>query len=438
MASLRACIIGAGASGIAAAKALADRGIPFDCFERLGCIGGNWAFEQNPDAAAYRGLHMNTYRLDMQYADFPMRDDIADFPVHTDVLAYFNDYVDHFDLRRRITFGVTVERVSKAETGAWRVELDTGEEREYTYLLVANGHHWDPRWPEPAIPGHFDGLMLHSHAYSDSAIFADRSVAVIGMGNSAMDIVVESSYVARRSLLVARRGVWISPQYFFGSPTLPLPKSFWRLPWRLRQRVLQVIVRAAVGRYERYGLAKPDYGFLQAHPTTSDTILSRITHGDVVPKPGIVSLEGDSARFADGSVERVDVIVCATGYKITFPFFDDGFLDAPDNHIPLYLRVFHPEMENLAFIGLVQPLGAIPPCSEAQAKLVAAWIAGDYVLPDLATMRASASSDQAAHAKRFVATPRHTIEVDAAWYLHLLATELTRSTTRRRRAGRRR
>ncbi|HEX5999057.1 MAG TPA: NAD(P)-binding protein, partial [Hyphomicrobiaceae bacterium] len=36
------CIIGAGASGLAAAKTFVERGIPFDCLEREADIGGLW------------------------------------------------------------------------------------------------------------------------------------------------------------------------------------------------------------------------------------------------------------------------------------------------------------------------------------------------------------------------------------------------------------
>ena len=75
---------------------------------------------------------------------------------------------------------------------------------------MANGHHWDPRWPEPAFPGHesFTGQQLHAHAYVDNDLFAGKDVVVLGMGNSAMDIAVESSYVARNTYLAApARGV---------------------------------------------------------------------------------------------------------------------------------------------------------------------------------------------------------------------------------------
>ena len=148
----RACLIGAGSSGIAVVKALADASIEFDCFEKSDRIGGNWVFRnKNGMSAAYEGLYINTSRERMQFADYPMPKSYPDFPHHTQIAAYFDDYVDHFGLRRHITFETSVEH---AELGAgdpqrWRVRLSTGEERTYDSLLVANGHHWDPLGPEP-------------------------------------------------------------------------------------------------------------------------------------------------------------------------------------------------------------------------------------------------------------------------------------------------
>src|ERR671916_936604 len=106
-----AAIIGAGSSGIAAAKALQQRGIDFDCFEASDRVGGNWVFgNRNGMSAAYRSLHINTSRGRMEYSDFPMPASYPDFPHHTHIAAYFDSYVDHFRLRDRITFETTVIR----------------------------------------------------------------------------------------------------------------------------------------------------------------------------------------------------------------------------------------------------------------------------------------------------------------------------------------
>src|SRR2546421_6384374 len=214
-----ACVIGAGSSGIAAAKALHERGIPFDCFEKSDRVGGNWVFgNRNGMSSAYRSLHINTSRERMEYSDFPMPKSYPDFPHHTEIAEYFENYVDHFGLRDRIVFETGVEHAARGRDGVWTITLDSGEQRLYDALLVANGHHWDPRWPEPPFPGRFDGEQLHAHYYVDNADFADKNVLVVGIGNSAMDIAVESSFVAHRTLLSSRRGAWVLPKYLFGRP----------------------------------------------------------------------------------------------------------------------------------------------------------------------------------------------------------------------------
>lgn len=421
----RACIIGAGSSGIAAVKALHERGIPFDCFETSNEIGGNWVFRnRNNMSSAYRDLYINVSRERMSYSDFPMPSHYPDFPHHTHIREYFNAYIDHFGLRSLITFETTITRATRRADGAWEVTLDSGETRVYDALLVANGHHWDPRWPEPAFPGAdtFAGEQLHAHSYIDNSLFADRHVVILGMGNSAMDLAVESSYVAAHTYLSARRGAWIIPKYIFGKPVDQLPQDP-RVPFAIRQRLIHQVIRSYTGDPSRYGLPKPDHKFGEAHPTVSGRILDRIAHGTIVPKPNIAALEGSQVRFTDGSLVDADVVIYCTGYRITFPFFDADLISAPDNHIELFRRVFHPDMHNLYFIGLLQPLGAIMPLAEAQGEWVGDHLLGDYLLPSQTELRADIAADQAAMRKRYIASKRHTIQVDFDDYLRDIAIE---------------
>jgi dimethylaniline monooxygenase (N-oxide forming) len=421
----RTCIIGAGSSGIAAAKALLDRGVPFDCFEKSDQVGGNWVFgNRNGMSAAYRDLFINVSRERMAYADFPMPSSYPDFPHHTHIKEYFDNYVDHFDLREHITFETGVEHARKREDGVWEIGLDTGGTREYDALIVANGHHWDPRWPEPTFPGTdtFEGTQLHAHSYVDNSIFTGKDVVVLGMGNSAMDIAVESSYVAANTYLAARKGAWIIPKYVFGKPVDQMPNNP-RIPFAIRQRMIHQTIKTLTGPPERYGLPKPDHKFGEAHPTVSGRILDRIAHGTIAPKPNIASLEGQRVRFVDGNEVHADVVVYCTGYKISFPFFDADFLAAPENHIELFRRVFHPRIAGLYFIGLLQPLGAIMPLAEAQSAWVGDYLRGEYALPSPAELHRDIASDQAAMRKRYIASKRHTIQVDFDDYIYALDAE---------------
>ena len=436
-ASPTAAIIGAGSSGIAAAKALHERGIAFTCFEASDRVGGNWVFgNRNGMSAAYRQLHINTSRDRMEYSDFPMPKSYPDYPHHAQIAAYFDAYVDHFGFRDRIRFETKVQRAERGPGGGWTLTLDDGSVQRFDALLVANGHHWNARWPEPAFPGAdtFAGEQIHAHSYVDNDLFKGRDALVLGMGNSAVDIVVEASYVAERTFLAARRGAWIIPKYIFGKPTDQLPQDP-RVPFKIRQKIIHNIIKLNVGDPTRYGLPQPDHRFGEAHPTVSGRLLDRIQHGTITPKPNIARLDGGFVEFADGTREHVDVIVYCTGYKITFPFFDEGLISAPDNHIELFRRVFHPDLDDVFFVGLLQPLGAIMPLSEAQGQWVADYLKGEYALPGPAALREDIRRDQAAMRKRYVASKRHTIQVDFDDYLHVLERERRAGAARARAAG---
>jgi dimethylaniline monooxygenase (N-oxide forming) len=434
----RVCVIGAGSSGIALIKALHAGGIPFDCFERSDRVGGNWVFANtNGMSAAYRSLHINTSRERMAYSDFPMPDAYPDFPHHTQIAEYFDAYVDRFGIRDKITFQTGVEHARRDPDGLWEVTLSTGETRRYDALAVANGHHWDPRWPDPPFPGSFDGVQMHAHDYIDNLDLRDKQVLVVGIGNSAMDIAVESSFVARRTWLSSRRGAHILPKYVFGRPVDQIGVNALTplLPWAFRQAILSAVFRIGVGRMGDYGLPEPDHKIGGAHPTVSADFLNRIAHGEITWKPNLQRLEGAGVRFADDSVEPVDVIIWCTGYKVSFPFFDDSFLSAPDNDLPLFKRVFKPGIDNLCFVALLQPLGATMPLAEAQGRWVAAYLRGEYRLPPVAQMEADIRRERARMFKRYVPSKRHTMQVDFDNYLHDLGKERKAGGERARRQG---
>jgi dimethylaniline monooxygenase (N-oxide forming) len=436
----KVCIIGAGSSGIASCQVLAARGVPFDCFEAGSQIGGNWRYgNDNEMSSAYRSLHINTCRDVMEYAAYPMPKHYPDFPHHSQIAEYFDSYVDHFGLRERITFRTWVTRVEPDGSGGWLVgtrHRDTGQERtgRYRAVLVATGHHWDPRWPEPPFPGAdtFTGEQTHAHHYRVPGPYAGKRVLVLGIGNSATDIAVETSAVSERTFLAMRRGAWIVPKYYFGQPFDKIVKTpFGLAPFRVQRLIIRVALRVTQGRMTTYGLPQPDHRPLEAHPTVSADLLTRLAHGDLTVKPNIARLAGDKVEFTDGSVEPIDAIIYCTGYKINFPFLAPGLLDTTDNRIGLFHRVVPPEHPGLYFIGLVQPLGAIMPLAEAQSHWVADLLDGTAALPSRAAMHREIERYRVATARRYVASKRHTIEVDFRPYL----SELKRA---RRTAGQRR
>jgi cation diffusion facilitator CzcD-associated flavoprotein CzcO len=429
----KVCVIGAGSSGIAACQVLGARGIEYDCFEKGSGVGGNWRYgNDNGMSSAYRSLFINTSRARMEYASYPMPADFPEYPHHTQIARYFEDYVDHFGLRERIRFRAEVTAVEPAGE-RWEVTLADGETGVYDAVLVANGHHWDPKYPDPPFPGQesFTGEQLHSHWYREpDERFVDRNVLVLGIGNSATDIAAETSRVSAMTYLAMRRGAYVLPKFIGGVPLDQLaPEWANRLPFALTRFLLMREVDRVQGPMETYGLPKPDHKLGQAHPTISADLLTRIGHGRVTVKPNIERLDGRTVRFVDGSELQIDTIVWCTGYRITFPFLDASLLDVAGNQVPLYRRVVHPRRPGLYFIGLVQPLGAIMPIAERQSEWVADLLEGKAALPEPDRMERAIEREDAALRKRYVASSRHTIQVDFHAYMRQLERE------RRRRRG---
>ncbi len=423
--TLRVAVIGAGCSGIAAVKNLLEAGVrEVTCFEQQADVGGNWNYTADPShSSVCETTHLISSKRMSEFPDFPMPEDYPDYPSHRQVLAYFRAYARHFDLYPHIRFQTTVKRAAPRPDGRWVLTLDDGSEEVFDYLLVANGHHSVPRHPE--LPGRFAGRYLHAHDYKKSEPFRDARVLVVGAGNSGCDCAVEISRVARHVAISLRRPHYIIPKFFLGKPTDTFNAGLHWLPKPLVDLATRLSLRLQVGRYGDYGLPDPDFPVREDHPTLNSELLYRIRHGKVHPRKGIQAIEGHAVTFEDGTVESFDTLLAATGYQIAFPFFPEGLVRfEEEQRVPLYLRMFHPEHSRLIFIGLIQPQGAIWPLSDAQARLAAQYILGNWALPENLNELAEKEAEEIS--KAFLHSRRHTIEVHFQPYLKKLLRQIPR------------
>ncbi len=424
----RVAVIGAGCSGITALKNCLVKGLTTLCFEAGSDIGGNWIYSAEAShSSVCETTHIISSKTLSAYLDFPMPEHYPDYPSHDQVLAYFRSYADHFGLRKYIRFNTSVELAERQADDSWLLTLSDGSTERFDFLLTANGHHNHPRHPA-GVSEHFTGRYLHSHDYKHNRSFANERVLVIGSGNSGSDCAVEISRVAERVDISVRRPHYIIPKFFLGRPADTFNKSLRYLPKVLREPVQKLSLRFQVGRYTNYGLEEPTEPVTRSHPTLNSELLYKIRHGKVHPQRGVEKIQGKRVFFKDGREGEYDTIVAATGYKITFPFFNDAVVNYEEaDRIPLYLRMFHPDIPSLVFIGLFQPQGAIWPLSDAQAQLASAYILGEYELPPNLSSLADADSN---HIEReFSRSKRHTIEVHYHPFLKRLMRELAKATS---------
>lgn len=418
----RTAVIGAGISGLTAGKMLNDYDVPYTTFETSDRIGGNWAFgNPNGHSSAYRSLHIDTSKHRLSFKDFPIPDNYPAFPHHSDIKAYLDAYADAFGLLEHIEFNNGVVHARRNDGGGWQIDDQAGNTREFDLLVVANGHHWDPRWAD--FPGTFTGEAIHSHYYVDPHTpleLTGKRILVVGLGNSAADITVELSSRAlqNRVTLSTRSSAWIVPKYIAGRPGDKLFRTTPYLPLSWQRKAIQVLMPLMGTDPTLYGLPAPNHKIFEAHPTQSVELPLRLGSGDVVPKPNVSRLDGDVVHFEDGTSDVFDAIIYATGYNITFPFFETGLINAPENQIRLYKRIFKPGFEDLAFIGFAQAVPTLFPFVECQSRLLAAYAVKRYALPPVAEMERVIDADQKMYVGHCTDRPRHTQQVDYFYYEH--------------------
>lgn len=425
---------------MAVAKRFQEAGLPFECLEARDRVGGLWAYDDRT-GPAFRSLHSNTSRFALAYSDFPPPEGFPDFPHHADMARYFEDYVRRFRLGGNIRFNAKVAKAEPGDDGLWRVTLQSGEARVYDALVVANGHAWEPQWPDPPYPGEFTGRQIHARDYrdpSDPVQCKDRDVLIVGFGDSALDIACEIARKdgARRVYLSQRRGQWVLPKYLGGKPfdaagadrgrswtAALVPEALWTARMRAR-------VEAEFGRPQDFGLLPPSEPMFAGRAPVSQELYLRLGSGDIAPKPGVRALEGGRVHFVDGSSAPVDVIIWCTGYRIAFPFFDEAVLGAPGNKIALWRKMLDPRFANLFFAGLVRANCAAVAIVERQADWMAAYLTGAYQLPPGYIVEAERAGEYAAALRRFGGGAARAIAVDCGEYLGGLRGEMRRGALR--------
>ncbi|AJD49871.1 monooxygenase domain-containing protein [Isoalcanivorax pacificus W11-5] len=366
-------LIGAGPMGLATARNLDKQGIAFTGFELNDDVGGLWDID-NPHSTMYETAHLISSKTMTEFAEFPMRDDVAPYPRHDAMRAYFRDYARHFDLYRRFEFNTRVLSVEPDGAG-WLVTSERDgvtRTRRFHGVLIANGTLHHPNIP--TLPGDFAGRVMHSSEYRSPEVFRDQRVLVVGCGNSGADIAVDAVHHARSVDLSVRRGYYFLPKFLLGRPTDTLGKL--KLPRRLKQWADSLLIKLVMGKPSSYGLPDPDYRMYESHPVMNSLILHHLGHGDIQARRDIARIDGHRVCFTDGSEGEYDIILLATGYKLHYPFIDRKHLNWPQGAgaPQLYLNVFHPDYDNLFMMGMIEAAGLGWEGRNEQAEMAALYI----------------------------------------------------------------
>jgi thioredoxin reductase len=440
------CVIGAGASGLVVAKTLREQAIPVEVLEREDDVGGNWYYGRQC-SSVYASTHLISSKRMTEFTDFAMPKEYPPYPSHAQALEYLRSYARHFGLYESIRFQSSVLRVEPATDGddsaargseaapRWLVTTDDGQTRSYRGLIIASGHHWDPLWPE--LQGKFNGKILHARDYKTPDILAGKRVLVIGAGNSGCDIAVEAAQHAAAVYHSLRRGYHFLPKFVGGTPIDSGGELLhrWRLPLWARRAIVNFLIRMSHGRPERYGLPAPDHRLLETHPIVNSQLLYFVGHGRIQIRPAVQELLGNSVRFDDGREDEVDLILCATGYRVSFPFLDERLVFDERGMPRLFLNAFHPRYDNFFVAGLIQPNSGLWSLVDWQARLMAAFVRAQENDPAKARwfhkLKAS-RRDNSSGGIHYIGSERHKLEVEYFAYRERLKKLLSKFGVRLR------
>ena len=372
-------LIGAGPMGLCTARQLSKLQIPFQGFELHSDVGGLWDID-NPHSTMYESAHLISSKQMTELTEFPMSDDVSVFPHHSEIKQYFREYADQFDLRRHFHFGACVESTTPIEPGRWRVTWNAGgqqQEGEFAGVLIANGQLYQPNIPK--IEGEFSGELMHSSKYKSPTIFEGKRVLIVGCGNSACDIAVDAAHRAKSVSLAVRRGYYFLPKFVMGKPIDSIGGKI-QLPKRIKQLVDGAIVRLLVGKPSQFGLPDPDYRMYESHPVLGTVVLHHIGHGDIEVCRPPKKFNGDEVVMDDGRRQTFDLVMLATGYKLSFPFIERELLNWPgtgQSAAPqFYMNVFHPQRDDLFLMGMIEAAGLGWQARMEQAEMVALYLLG--------------------------------------------------------------
>lgn len=357
-------IIGAGPVGLAVAKSFKEARIPYHQVDADNDVGGNWYH------GTYKSAHILSARKVMEYPDFKMPEDYPDFPSSGQMLEYYRSYASHFNLTEAIQFNTKVICVNPINDNLWEVTFSDLTVKTYKGVVVCNGHHWSKNYPE--YEGNFTGDYFHSKDYKTPEQLKDKRVLVIGAGNSAFDIASESARVSSKNFLSVRRGIWIFPKTFMGKPlaSLNVPP----IPDWVRERLIKMMLKLTIGSHKEYGLPKPESKVFDRHPTVNTETLMHVKHGRTIIKGAVKRFMGKQVEFEDGTIEQVDTIVYATGFKTDFPFLPKELCRVEKAHVKVYGFSMYDNYKGLYLVGWMQPRGGVGSLIAPYANLLAHFV----------------------------------------------------------------
>jgi cation diffusion facilitator CzcD-associated flavoprotein CzcO len=334
------CVVGAGFSGLAMGYYLREAKIDsFVILERASEVGGTWRDNTYPGAACDIPSHLYSFSFE------PNPTWSRSFSPQPEILDYMKHVARKFDLVRHVRLGSDVTRATWDEAlGRWIVGTADGRVYRARSLALGNGALSVPSIPKLRGLERFGGKAFHSARWDHGYDLAEKRVAVIGTGASAIQFVPAIQPTVARLSLFQRTAPWILPKADRDLGALeralfrraPIAQKavraaiYWMLEWRAAgftrdPRILRLVehlarrhLRRAVKDPALREKLTPHYPMGCKRILLSNDYYASLQHPNVeLVTDGIEEIEPTGVRTKDGRLHEVDAILFGTGFDIT-------------------------------------------------------------------------------------------------------------------------
>ena len=379
------CIIGAGPAGLVSAKSALECGLEPTIFEKSSTIGGLW---KPHSGSTWDNMHTNISHHSCMFSDFGWKKNVAPFPNQREVYEYICQYAKEFSLDSHIHLNTEVIKVSKCEK-KWHIEWsENGQKisKIFDFVIVSSGIFSRPYTPHIEGIETFSGPLMHSQSYKTNTPFSNKKVLIIGNAFSGCEIASEVATTAKKVLHSTHRSIWVLPRMisaFSGTPRkLPGDLLFYD---RASEKKKANLSPDVINKNKYFWFQSLLSQTVDAKPedpqfvAISDSYIAEVNKQKIqVKKSSVDHIEGNTVVFKDLTTEEVDSILLCTGYRTELPFFDQTLLKSidflPESSLQPFLlhkTVFHPMLENMAFVGMYRgPFFAVMELQARWASMV--------------------------------------------------------------------
>lgn len=409
----RACVVGAGPSGLVMIKELLEAGVEVKCFESYDSIGG--AFRSiEKGGRSYDSLQLTVSNYFMSYSDFmPEKGADRRYWSVSEYRDYLFDYIAHFNLSEHIFLSHTVTASHiEGEKVIVEVSHDSKKTTEiFDHLIICTGSNFVPKQPDLPNQNSFKGEVFHSSQYINADQFKGKNVLCIGLGESGADVVHEISEVAESCRLLVRDYPNIIPRWINGHTNDSYTSTCF---YNMKKTGIDKYMKFKAWYYLKYNKDLDESGkliqewvasrksFMGKFFTKTDVFVKDVVEGRVeVTKDTAVSFDESGMKTESNGIIEADVVMFNTGYQTNFSEYEFG--SSFENPRVLYKHMIHPEFgERIGLVGWARPSqGGLPACSEMQARYMAKLVSNELQLPSKEQMKKTIMKDTSYYERLF-------------------------------------